>query len=424
MEPDTNPAYAIDEITSFLSKIDILKQMDCEDPNSEREVSKLETKIKSFLRTNFRDDDKKIQDLQDARNAYVSKHFFDPNSSVTKQRDYENDLEIIKDHLGVYKTELESVIFSRKKTVSTTQKHIRKKTSANASVKEKRKLQEKSLDNRKIFVVHGHDSLLKQEVELFLKTLSLEPIILHKQASRNRTIIEKVEFYSNVSFAVILMTQDDVGANAGISCNDNYSTYFRAIYPDYLEEMNQHVSKFLTEKEISVKDDKQIFVEIRDLYKILKMRARQNVLFECGYFIGKLDRGNVAILCDDNVEIPTDLEGLCYLKIDTWDSWRKDLAMEMSAAGIVIDEKKVYFFDKMRSYLIEDGFKSLNITSYLKIDQIKDIVNSNSKILHPDFANEMRYMGFIDSNNEITNIGEIFLERAFWRYYVKNILPE
>lgn len=286
----------------------------------------------------------------------------------------------------------------------------------------KKKSDASYLPNRKIFIVHGHDSTLKREVELYLRSLSLEPIILHQQVSRNKTIIEKVEFYSDVGFAVILLTADDIGAEAGISCDDEYSSYARSIDSDYLEEVSLQISEFLKKGEINAEKNTQTFVEIRDLYRVLKMRARQNVLFECGYFIGKLDRENVAILCDPTIEIPSDLNGLCYLKIDERGSWRKDLAMEIDAAGIKIDEKflKYDIYERARAYLLEDGFKSLKITSRTDENQAIEIVYGNLHTLSPDFIVDMKSMGFIDSNDEITEIGNLYIQDVFWNYVIRN----
>ena len=177
-----------------------------------RETTRLEINIRGFVRTNFKDDDKKLEDLENDRSAYLKKHLFDPVDAVTRQKNYENDLDIIKFHLIAYKTELESINISRRKAMPLAKpKRVTKKTSANRSIIKKQSSKEKSLDNRKIFIVHGQDEKIKNEVEEFLISVELEPIILHKQADLGKTIIEKVEFYSDVSFAVILLTKEDVG---------------------------------------------------------------------------------------------------------------------------------------------------------------------------------------------------------------------
>lgn len=118
--------------------------------------------------------------------------------------------------------------------------------------------------NNKIFIVHGHDNALIQEVENFIRKIGLEPIVLHEQANKGLTIIEKIEEYSDVSFAVVLYTPCDEGKDK------NAST--------------------------------------------LQSRARQNVVFEHGYFMAKLGRKNTIALYKDDVELPGDLSGIIYEK--------------------------------------------------------------------------------------------------------------
>jgi predicted nucleotide-binding protein len=145
---------------------------------------------------------------------------------------------------------------------------------------------------RDVFVVHGHDEAAKQSVARFLEKLDLKPIILHEKPNQGRTIIEKFENYSDVGFAVILFTPDDVGAAKG-------------------EEGG------------------------------LKPRARQNVVFELGFFIGKMGRGRVCVLHKDSVEILTDYEGVLYEPMDQSEAWQMKLAKELRAAGIEIDFNKL-----------------------------------------------------------------------------------
>ena len=106
--------------------------------------------------------------------------------------------------------------------------------------------------NRKVFVVHGHDTGAREAVARFLERAGFEPIILHEQPNQGRTIIEKFEEHAAVNFAVVLLTPDDVGGPEG-----------GAMQP----------------------------------------RARQNVVLELGFFIGKLGRGRVCALRTANVRI-------------------------------------------------------------------------------------------------------------------------
>lgn len=147
------------------------------------------------------------------------------------------------------------------------------------------------ISNNKVFIVHGHDSL-KTEVELFLTKLGLEPIILHKQANMGKTIIEKIEKYTDVGFGIVLYTPDDEGRLKGT--------------PE------------------------------------LSSRARQNVVFEHGYLIGKLGRDRVCALVVDNVEKPRDIDGIVYVNVDDNGYWKVALAKDMKAVGFNIDLNKAF----------------------------------------------------------------------------------
>jgi len=147
----------------------------------------------------------------------------------------------------------------------------------------------------KAFVVHGHQDGTKQKVARLMEKLGVETIILEEQHDGGRTIIEKFEDHAEVGFAVVLLTPDDLGC-----------------------------SKAMLREPISSNKD-------------LQARARQNVIFELGYFFGKLGRGRVAALVDGEIEIPSDLAGVMYRKIDDGGGWRFWLAKEMKKAGMDID---------------------------------------------------------------------------------------
>jgi predicted nucleotide-binding protein len=145
----------------------------------------------------------------------------------------------------------------------------------------------KTHSQEKIFIVHGHDNETKETVARFLQKIGLTPIILYEQPNLGRTIIEKFETFADVSYAVVLLTPDDVGAVAG----------------------NE-----------------------RDL----KKRARQNVIMELGYFIGKLGRNRVCALNKEGIEIPSDYHGIVYINIDSKGGWKTKLAQEFVQAGLSI----------------------------------------------------------------------------------------
>ena len=149
-----------------------------------------------------------------------------------------------------------------------------------------------STGTTKVFIVHGHNEEYIEKVARFLEKLECEPIILKEQPNSGKTIIEKFEELSDTDFGVVIYTNCDRG-----SVNEDNAT--------------------------------------------LKPRARQNVIFEHGYLYARLGRNRVCALVQDGVEIPSDLSGVLYVRIDKNDSWKFQLAKEMKNAGISIDMNKI-----------------------------------------------------------------------------------
>jgi len=123
--------------------------------------------------------------------------------------------------------------------------------------------------NKKVFVVHGHDEVAKTNLEVFLHEIGLDPIVLHRQADEGLTIIEKFEKHSDVGYAFILLTPDDVAYT----------------------------------KTDDIKSDDE---------RKKEFRARPNVIFEFGYFVGKLGRSRVCCLYTGDVSLPSDVSGMIY----------------------------------------------------------------------------------------------------------------
>ncbi|HSS48379.1 MAG TPA: nucleotide-binding protein [Thermoanaerobaculia bacterium] len=143
----------------------------------------------------------------------------------------------------------------------------------------------------KVFVVHGHDDRAKTELEILIRELGLEPIVLHRQADRGQTLIEKFEANSDVGYAFILLTPDEVA--------------------------------YLKSQESS-----------SDADRIKEKRARPNVIFEFGYFVGKLGRGRVCCLHTGGVTLPSDLAGLVYKAYtDHVEELGLSIVRELTAAG-------------------------------------------------------------------------------------------
>ena len=73
----------------------------------------------------------------------------------------------------------------------------------------------------------------------------------------------------------------------------------------------------------------------------LQPRARQNVILELGYFIGKLGRKRVSVIFREGVEQPSDIFGMLYIRYGDDRSWQIELAQELRAAGVEIDLNKL-----------------------------------------------------------------------------------
>lgn len=150
---------------------------------------------------------------------------------------------------------------------------------------------DQSCDNKSVFIVHGHDKEVQETVARFIEHLDLHAIILHEQANEGKTIIEKIEKHSDVGFGIVLYTPCDKGG---------------------LKDTN-----------------------IQDL----KYRARQNVVFEHGYLVGKLGRERVCALVKENVEIPNDLSGIVYIPMK--DNWKLSIVKELKKVGYNVDANKI-----------------------------------------------------------------------------------
>lgn len=145
-----------------------------------------------------------------------------------------------------------------------------------------------------IFIVHGHDEMLKEKTARFIEKMGLKSIILHEQPNKGRTIIEKFEDYSSkIGFAVILLTSDDS------------------------------------------------FTYKKNNEEIVEKRARQNVILELGFFAGTIGRKRTCVLYEEGVELPSDYDGVLYIPIDKKDAWKLGLAKEIKESGIHVDLNKI-----------------------------------------------------------------------------------
>lgn len=145
---------------------------------------------------------------------------------------------------------------------------------------------------RCIFLVHGHAETTRLKVDRFLRQLALDVTVLHEKPNEGRWLMDKFAHNAEqADFAVILLTADDEGRKRGA--------------------------------------------------EVLNPRARQNVIWEFGYFVAKLGLKRVVALRDEQIENPSDIEGLTYISLRC-EEWKLLLAREIKAAGISIDQNMLF----------------------------------------------------------------------------------
>lgn len=147
-----------------------------------------------------------------------------------------------------------------------------------------------------VFIVHGHDELVKVEVARTLDKLGVKNKILHEQPDKGRNVLEKlIEEGKEADFAIVLLTPDDFGR--------------------------------------AVKDDGEIN----------HTRARQNVILELGYFMGSLGKNRVVALYkpEATFELPSDIVGTLYKEYDERGNWKYELVRELKAAGFEVDANRL-----------------------------------------------------------------------------------
>ncbi|WP_226507242.1 nucleotide-binding protein [Pseudomonas sp. MWU16-30317] len=131
----------------------------------------------------------------------------------------------------------------------------------------------KTSKSNKVFIVHGKDEISKTNLEVFLHEIGLEPVVLHRQADEGMTIIEKFEKHSDVGYAFILLTPDEIA--------------------------------YLVSEDTFPDDNRK-----------KEYRARPNVIFEFGYFVGKLGRSRVCCLHTGHTALPSDVNGMVYKRFE------------------------------------------------------------------------------------------------------------
>lgn len=146
--------------------------------------------------------------------------------------------------------------------------------------------EERSTHPNRVFVVHGQDGATRDKIVSYLQAVGLRPVVLHEQPNMGRHLLTKfIEEAELVTFAVVLMTGDDIGGP---------------------RDGQQH------------------------------RRARQNVILELGYFLAHLNQGRVCAMKTPGVETPSDFDGIVYITIDDTERWKAELLRELRAAEMPV----------------------------------------------------------------------------------------
>jgi predicted nucleotide-binding protein len=200
--------------------------------------------------------------LQQGENAFFGGRWINPFDVIEvliyQTEEHSNSFETPQ-------TSASSEIFSQKKGMNVTRQYVSEPPKLKGKETEKVPKLPKMSEN--VFIVHGRNVGSATELAGILEGLKLKPIILSEQASGSRTIIEKLEKYSDVGYAFVILMPDDVGGLANSRLD-------------------------------------------------LKNRARQNVILEFGYFMGLLGRDRVCCLYKGDIELPSDMLGVVHVQFN------------------------------------------------------------------------------------------------------------
>lgn len=153
---------------------------------------------------------------------------------------------------------------------------------------------------KSVFIVRGHSDKALAELEKFLVSVEVEPIVLSRGGGSAQSLFQKfMAVATKARFAVVLLSSDDYGAS-----RRQYDT--------------QGVGE-----------------------RALQFRARQNVVLELGFFYGRLGWENVFVVYEDpdkifpNFERPSDLDGVVFDSMSD-SAWQRNLKAKLAEAGFAI----------------------------------------------------------------------------------------
>jgi len=194
---------------------------------------------------------------------------------------------------------------------------------------------------KNVFIVHGRDHEPMQKLKAMLYEFGLNPIVLHEQPSGSRTIVEKLERYSDVGYTFVILTPDDTRVTSNKE-EEEYAHSISAKMTDCTMRVFKAREKGDMRKVEEIRDE---FIKhaidfqghVENVLGSFELRARQNVILEFGYFIGLLNRDRVCCLLKGNVERPSDMHGIVYIPFkDSIEEIRLKIMKELKEAGYEI----------------------------------------------------------------------------------------
>lgn len=167
-----------------------------------------------------------------------------------------------------------------------------------------------------VFIVHGHDENLLREVESFISSKDIKPVVLKRVLGPEESLFQKFKREGmEAKFAIVLVSPDDYGC----------SKY----------ELHEQAEK------LGIGKLARLFLVWAIGYPQFKFRARQNVIFELGFFYGSLSFENVFLLerkakgIRPHFERPSDLGGVVWDQVDESGDWKESLSERLRNAGFL-----------------------------------------------------------------------------------------
>ena len=146
-------------------------------------------------------------------------------------------------------------------------------------------------DLNQVLLIHGRDMEAAQAVASYIERLGLQVVRFNQPKDRQFDI-----FAAEVIFAVVLLTADDL----------------------VVSNSESDVAKF---------------------------HASPHVIYELGFFRGKLGYKRVCALFendpDKSIELPTESFRVVYIPLDSIGNWKLSLAKQMQEAGIIINSGNI-----------------------------------------------------------------------------------